>query len=214
MDGTSATCRFCDRYGPEGNAPAEPWDVPLVATEDFVVVPTKGALVPGWALVIPRTHILSFASLHQALHAELNEVLAQAEEGIASAYGPCTLFEHGAATHGTAFGCGIDHAHLHIAPLSFSLLAAAATLDPHTQWSTSVAPWMYASDANAYLAVREPAGRWFTSQPEQLPSQFMRRAIAQAIGKPALFAYDDYPHPEVAAELVRRFERAQVSTAA
>lgn len=185
----------------------DPWDVPLLATEQFVVVPTKGALVPGWALVIPRVHALCFAELRPTVHAELDDVLATTEHTITAEYGPCTIFEHGARAPGTAFGCGIDHAHLHVTPLAFSLLEATAALDRRIRWSTSDAPWFGNSLATSYLSVREPDAGWMVSHPQHIPSQFFRRAIAAALGTPHTFGYDEHPFPAMAADLVRRFGR-------
>src|ERR1051325_4494624 len=107
------SCRFCGRYGPvAASSVAEPWDRQITSSRSAVVVPTKGAMVEGWLLVIPRNHALCSAGIGGASLAEFASIVEAAAQMVAKVYGSATLFEHGPASTGTAFGCGIDHAHV------------------------------------------------------------------------------------------------------
>lgn len=194
-------CRFCVRYGASGGgAFQEPWDTPITETPHFVVVPTKGPLVPGWLLIVPRVHIWSLRETK--FTSELNALIEWTTSVVAHRYGPPTLFEHGAAECGTTFGCGIDHAHLHIVPLSFSLRVATRIFAPDISWRESIhAPWEVSSTQEAYLAFREPGcSLWRIATPETPPRQFFRQVLASSLKLADAYDYDEHPRPHLAAQ--------------
>lgn len=193
-------CRFCSRYRRRAERSDEPWDAEVFRTDRFVVVPTKGPLVEGWLLVIPLDHRLSFSALDEV--GELDELLSRTVELVAGAFAAPTLFEHGATTAGSAFGCGIDHAHLHVAPLKFSLERACRSVSPSTVWHDSAAPWIEPTTA-PYLAIREPQATWRRACPAAASRQFFRQAIAAAVGLGTEFDYDVHPARELTAETAR-----------
>jgi hypothetical protein len=98
------------------------------------------------------------------------------------------------------FGCGIDHAHLHIAPFSFSLGAAARSFAPEVPWrETARAPWETPSTGQAYLAFREPeCSVWRIATPKTSPRQFFRQAIANWLNLSNAYDYDEHPRPNLA----------------
>lgn len=198
------TCRFCLRLRNSGLG-EEAWNTVLLATKNFVVVPSKGAMVPGWLLVIPKAHQLSIAETPAEMRAELEHVLRVAGQAVQRRFGPPTVFEHGAATPGTAWGCGIDHAHLHLLPLPFDLAVAIEGRLPRA-WNarvrpTSVCSW---SADRPYIALRGPAeDAWSVIHPETIERQFIRRMIAEEVGMPERYDYDQYPFHEHAVETAR-----------
>lgn len=183
-------CRFCRAP----NTPASaPWDTVMLEHGGFQVMPSKGAMVEGWLLVVPNAHCLSLRELSHASAAQLDAVVESSIRHVAAHYGAPTLFEHGAATPGSAFGCGIDHAHLHVVPLPFNLAEQAASLGGF-DWNVSDAPWRMAEILSApYLAVKSPNARWVTATPRSVPRQFFRRVIAQELGRAEQFDYDEFP---------------------
>jgi len=80
------------------------WDTPLFESESFLALPTVGALVEGWLLVIPKTASLSFAHLFSHLLSELQGFLGEVVPVLESHYG--------SAKTGSTLGCGVDYAHL------------------------------------------------------------------------------------------------------
>src|ERR1039458_10394749 len=101
------------------------WDTSLFESRNFVAIPTVGALVEGWLLVVPRTPILSFARLSTPLFSELEIFLDEIIPAIQSVYGPVSVFEHGPSCAASVVGCGVDYAHLHLVPVDCDLLAGA-----------------------------------------------------------------------------------------
>src|SRR5579862_8951840 len=92
----------------------EAWDIPLFESPNFVAVPSLGALVEGWLLLIPKCHVLSLGSLPDSTHEELNEFKEFLYAALIQCYGSASAFEHGPIIEKSAVGCGVDHAHLHI----------------------------------------------------------------------------------------------------
>jgi ATP adenylyltransferase len=106
-------------------------------------------------------------------------------------YGPIVAFEHGPAQTGRLAGCGVDHAHLHLVPWSKSFKETVETnSSANFHWQKADAPDLLSNFFHAgkdYLFFEEAAGKWATASCD-IPSQFFRRVLATAIGKPA--AYD------------------------
>ena len=89
----------------------------LAQTENFVLIPGVGALMPGYLLAVPRRHVLSFGHLPERLAPEMDELLARAQGWIHRTYERGTLmFEHGPASFVERGGSCTDHAHLHVVP--------------------------------------------------------------------------------------------------
>jgi len=83
--------------------------------DDFVLFPTLGCFVPGYSLLVPRMHVLSFAESVHRDRAGTVSAFEQAKRLIQDAFGPVIVAEHGAATCSTGASC-VDHAHLHLIP--------------------------------------------------------------------------------------------------
>lgn len=91
-------------------------------TENFVVMPSIGSLMPGYLLVVPRLHVLSFGLLSSTLDGELVQVLDFLTHWINRTYqSSCIFFEHGSVSFTKRGGSCTDHAHLHVVPVPKSV---------------------------------------------------------------------------------------------
>jgi ATP adenylyltransferase len=185
------------------------WDTPLFESESFVIVPSVGALVEGWLLVVPKTPRLCFAHLDPSTFSELESFLADIVPIVQSSYGPISIFEHGSTATASPIGCGVDHAHLHLVPAECDLLAGAKQIAPNIQWST----------VSAFPALRDQVcdGYWFVQQPYGSgscnvgvcsdgipPSQLFRKVIATSLGHPEAFDWKaDLAETRIAATVER-----------
>ena len=107
----------------EGSEPAttdylreRPWDQVLHETDHFVVVPTVGALVEGWLLIITKQPYLCMGGMPTGEFHELSSLKELVCSVLSECYGDITVFEHGPSQPGQGVGCGVDHAHLHVLP--------------------------------------------------------------------------------------------------
>jgi diadenosine tetraphosphate (Ap4A) HIT family hydrolase len=176
---------------------AAPWDFILAETDSFVVVPSVGALVPGWLLAIPRRPVLAIGELDESTINELEELKSRLCRLVEKVFGPPAAFEHGPAQSGLGIGCSVDHAHLHVLPAPCSLTAAdETTLEMTPDWQNAhslISTREYFSAGISYLYVEQPLGERRIADAAHMPSQFFRRRVAQHIGVAGEFDWRRYP---------------------
>lgn len=199
MNSGQTSCCFCDSLKTAGaNAP---WDTVLHDSGNFTIVPTKGALVPGWLLVVAKRHALCVGALSSPELDELKSCLAFARDLVQKNFGAPTIFEHGPSRAGTTIGCGIDHVHAHVVPLQFSLRKAVNDRFPRVEWKPIVdiaATRSLFELRQGYGLVEEPnEERMYWCSPPVGVSQMFRRAIAAEIGIPDEFDYRTHPHHSI-----------------
>lgn len=185
---------------------SSPWDTVLAETDDFVLAPTLGSIVPGWVLVIPKRSAISFvevartgvmtpyAYLHQAAR-----LLGLSDDWI--------WFEHGPAFAGTTVGCGVDYAHLHIlASPPFNFSEFCTHIEAAGGWTRCAAKDAYAdlpSETPYYVAgCGNDAARLVG---RELGSQFFRKAVASLSGDADRWDYRAHPFSEHVVATVDRF---------
>jgi len=207
-------CAYCSKIlSSTAQPPLEPWDKILYETSSFVVTPTVGALKEGWTLVISKRHMPAMGALTEGELSELNQLVIRVRNLMESMYGFVVIFEHGPACEGTTFGCGIDHAHLHVVPLRVALAPLVENELPfHIMWE----PVMDFRDLSqihlqktSYLYILEN-GRsvGIAARLQDIPSQFMRRVIANYLGTPHLYDYRRYKFRQNTVAALQQLEAA------
>ena len=175
----------------------EPWNEFLLETEHFAVIPSLGALVEGWLLVVPKSHYISMGAIPTDLRQEADELRAEVENLLRTQYRqPVLAFEHGpsAAKHGT--GCGVDHAHLHLLPFGGDILRYVAPFVPKDlewkpcNWNERAEAYETGQDY-LYFMAQGSEGRIALSS--DFGSQIFRRAISSYLGVPDEFGWREYP---------------------
>jgi diadenosine tetraphosphate (Ap4A) HIT family hydrolase len=176
-----SACQLCARDT------SKPWNVRLLESPNFVVLPSLGALVEGWLLIVPKQHFVSFGELPDSLIAEFVDLKAATSEIIRQVYGTVCAFEHGPSKAGCSVGCGVDHAHAHLVPVKFDLAAAVVPhLPKNSRWSDANfadCRSAFLEGAN-YLYLEQPIGKGRIIRNNRLGSQVFRRAIADSLGIP------------------------------
>lgn len=204
----STICRFCQiaaaRY-----SDSAPWDVPFLASDDAFAIPSIGALVEGWSLVVSKRHVLNLSADYGSRSFQLFRLRAASH--IRSAYGPLVSFEHGAFTESSLLSCGTSHAHLHFVP-SIGSLSEIILRDGYN-WLT-----VRASEIQPLIDGREYF--FYSEEPEALDpigmlhlvevpsSQYFRRVVATKINLLREFNYRLFPHSETAERTSLRLRTA------
>jgi diadenosine tetraphosphate (Ap4A) HIT family hydrolase len=148
----------------------------------FVALPTVSPLKSGHVLVLPERHVSSLADLPESTWQTLLESVRSTVTQLAETFSaPFYFFEHGARTVGTS--CGIDHAHLHVLPLSAAMANAVRsrvqvdfpTCEEGT--FTDILSLAARRIGQPYLLHGFDLGSMQIAFNSGIPSQYMRQAI-------------------------------------
>jgi ATP adenylyltransferase len=209
MDPRQTPCCFCKSLKTAG---AEaPWDTVLHDSGNFAIVPTKGALVPGWLLVVAKRHALCVGALSNPELDELKSCLALAQNMVRQNFGAPTVFEHGPSRAGTTLGCGIDHVHVHVAPLHFSLRKAVNDRFPSVKWKAladiAVTKSLFELREGYGLVIEPNEEIAYWCSPPVGVTQMFRRVIAAETGIPEEFDYRTHPHLSIVTQTLARLSQ-------
>ncbi|HEG43312.1 MAG TPA: hypothetical protein ENH94_04600 [Phycisphaerales bacterium] len=188
-------CKYCSGFLKQGyDKTNSPWDEILFETDNFVVVSTLGAIVEGWLLIVSKDHYLCMGALPKSLWPELLDLKSFFSNLLTEIYGPITMFEHGPHSEKLDIGCGIDHAHLHLVPLKFSLLSRATDSAEisgpiwyklHSLEQTA----KFYNDRKSFIFIEEPNCSISCCTLNSAPCQFIRKLIAREIGVHSKYNY-------------------------
>jgi ATP adenylyltransferase len=201
-------CLFCQHLQ-DGGPTTRASERALLETDDFVVWPSVGALVVGWVLIVPKAHVLNLAGLTDDLLAQLDRLRLEIKSSLRRLGSPLLSFEHGPGAKGAAAGCGIDHAHLHVVPWPDDVRRDTARranfmFKPVSGIAAARNP---AETGRSYLYVEDTAGQWLATAPN-IPSQLVRRVIANSLDAPQKFDWRRFPFDSNTARTIELFQRA------
>lgn len=177
-------CRYCTGFlSPKGTERQSIWNTTLMESQHFLVVPTLGMLVPGWLLIITKEHYLNMGLLPDDLYSELEEIKKTVRQKVKEQFSSPVIFEHGPGYPGESSGCGIDHAHWHVVPLSFDLLPELTAHFPGRRIASTLKIKKVPSDTTTYIFYENQTEDAHLFHVNSLPCQFLRRLIAEKTGK-------------------------------
>lgn len=187
----------------------------LFESENFIVVPSLGALVEGWLLIVPKQEYLSFQYLDNiSLLEELEEFSKQIGQIMAKEYGHVTMFEHGAWQSKSTVGCGVDYAHLHLVPINFDLILGLENfLDTKYDWNlvSGIADALKSKEEKSeYLFYKDFKGNSYIVNDKKIPSQLFRKVIAQYINQPEKYDWKEYHQEENILKTIKKFKADSV----
>lgn len=190
-------CRFCEIFNK--NNKSEEIDRPILKNEDFMALVSKGAIVKGWVLVIPRVHTYSMRKFYcddSFIHftdSILNQIRKKYKKN-------CVIFEHGANSCNSLTSCGTNHAHLHLVPYDKSLLTEMekdglewiqCELSDVENLAGKDEYWFYAENIENMQNVK--GYLHIINKPE---SQYFRKLIADKEGCGEKFSYKEFRFEE------------------
>lgn len=177
-------CDFCAEFGidQQGNRLNRR---PVWLSDVIAVTPTIGPLTSGHLLMLPRRHATSFGQLSGAEWSGVVTALAGVESILTRRFGGAIAFEHGTSGAPMAGGCGIDHAHMHLVPQATPLKVLPPV--PNASWRQLDDGWCddlqaLAARMTPYVYMRTVEGTRFVTAARSLPSQFVRRWVAEQLG--------------------------------
>jgi|SRR6266850_1990156 len=181
-------CDFCNEFSgdPENTFyriyEGRPESRILFRSNRFAVVPSLGQIVESYLLVLPIEHFRAVGDLPGHYLDEFDAVCQRVGKIFKDQYGPYILFEHGTRTEG-AGGCGIYHAHLHAAPLASASdpIELLKLKFPYTELAHLKDISKQSADLPSYLFYQDSNARLYLFNTGPLPSQYMRKVLADAL---------------------------------
>lgn len=190
------------------------YDRPLLDRDNWIVVPTVGAMVTGWLLAVPRQRVLSFRDWAAKGGPPPLSVVEEVRVHLGLEPNEVIWFEHGPASAGTVVGCGLDHAHIHILLRPCFDRAAffdRARLMSGFGWEETSALDCYSrlTPAKSYYAAGSEDRAISACDVETAGSQFFRRVIADLTGFNSDWDYRRFEHLPKIEETISMFKQLE-----
>ncbi|WP_444668426.1 hypothetical protein [Cereibacter changlensis] len=169
-----------------GSAAKPNFDLVVFENEHFVALPSLGALVDFWILIVPKRPMPNIAAITDVERCSLLHIRSEIRKRASRMSGGADLyeFEHGGSLGGIV-SCGVDQAHLHMVNLPFDLLS---------ECEASEHDWREGGDA-AELSIDTTNGKEYLfaqcgarskiANPQSKTSQWFRMLIARKLGENA-----------------------------
>ncbi len=182
-------CQFCTEF----TACESPTRIITETVDGWVLLPTIGALTPGYCLFMPLRHLDAAADVTPAA---LERVAAETEQMrtlIEARYGPVILAEHGPRDCELGASC-CSHCHLHLIPVPDpdAITDAYRKTGGPGRRLTSMSDLPAVADTS-YLYLSPRPGEHYYWPSAGFARQFVRRVCADALGVGAFFDWRDHP---------------------
>lgn len=160
-------------------------------SKNFFVVPTVGAFVEGYVMIVPKKHVTSFAELNDKEFLEFIDVLNDTRFILQSVYNqPVFLFEGGSGKGGEGKNItSIVHAHIHLVPSDMDIIGKVCRCqifpslikDSTTKVTKN---FMKKYEKDPYLLLIDHEDNWFIENDQHIyyPRQFPRMLLADYLG--------------------------------
>ena len=190
---TTDLCRLCSigkSRHINGNV-----DKPIHETPNYMVIPSIGAFIDGWVMIVPRKHIYDMSELYE--DDEFVRLALKIYKYIEEKFGRTVMFEHGASYSGSPTGCGVDHAHFHFVPFVESLLEDLK--ETRLPWQKCIASEITnKSCGRDYLFYSETPPtlskiNGYLHIVDRPVSQFFRKILARKTGNELISDYKNFP---------------------
>jgi diadenosine tetraphosphate (Ap4A) HIT family hydrolase len=158
-------------------------------TENWVCVPTVGAFVLGYVLIISKIHYNCFSVIPPDMYDCLEQFVHKQKNIIKQIFSfDCVVFEHGTISDKYQGANSIDHAHIHVVPCKGSIwskIQQKYKLHTVLYFETYSEMLIYANrqSLNSYLTFCDTDGRcYLIDDASNFPSQFFRMVLAAESG--------------------------------
>lgn len=173
---------------------SEPGNSILAQGEFHYVICGLGAFLPGYALLVTRTHIDNFSRLSAAQLDEYCFIRSKLESKFREIYKTLLIYEHGTVGATQAGSC-VSHAHLHFMATNISLIAHLRSLGLDCS-ENSTDPFVEPAKQSYIYVKEENMNAFLFDVKTHLPRQFLRREISKMLNKAEFWDYKLYPFLE------------------
>ncbi len=176
-------CEFCEEFK-QKYCPIIKSNRILYETDNFYIFPGLGQLVEGYLLITTKQHYIGIGSIPTEFFTELDNLLKKTRSILNTHYSVPLFFEHGPATSSNKGGCCIEHAHIHAMPVQVDLLTyLSEQFKPRKMHSFLELNKLYKKSMPYFFLETNSMERYVFEVSKSVPSQYMRKVIAEHIGK-------------------------------
>ncbi|MFF0481898.1 hypothetical protein [Streptomyces sp. NPDC004435] len=185
-------CQFCTEF----TARESKTRIMTETSNGWVLLPTIGALTPGYSLFMPLEHLDAAADIASADLERVAEETEQMRTLIQARYGPVILAEHGPRDCELGASC-CSHCHLHLIPVPDpdGITAAYEKTGGPGLRLASMAELPAAGDSS-YLYLSPRPGEHYYWPSTGFARQFVRRVCADQLGMAEFYDWRDHPFTE------------------
>ena len=190
------SCLFC--LVAEGSAADLPENQIIDQSEHFYAKAALGHFVSGYTLIVPKDHWICYAEVPSELYPELDDFISHVKRNLQALAGKSIMtFEHGPMNRIYSAGACIEHAHLHLLPVSYHLLKPLRTKFDFKRMPSRSQIVQHHGRRTQYVYLETPSGiHCFAEVKKILPSQFIRRVACSSLGFPHLWDWRKSPFRE------------------
>lgn len=155
----------------------------IYETANWIVIPTLGAFVSGYVLVVSKKHYVSIGDCPSYYYYELECIVETIRKIFLREYKmPAIAFEHGAISEENNSGCCTTHTHLHLLPFEGDIMADIVN-DGFTikkiQSYNSLKKQIRSN--KSYIYYQNNEGVKFLIEGQKVPSQYVRQIVADKL---------------------------------
>lgn len=189
------TCVFCN-YRPREQV--------LALSKNFYAVPALGQITDGGNVIVaPKTHYTCLGEMPEHDLEELDRFVHKLKGKMRMIYGPVASFEQGVN------GQTVNHAHLQIVPLPSTidvLPLLQRNVPAHIQLHNITELHTIHNEYGPYVFYHPQNGLMHAFlSPDKLPDQYLRKTVAQALGKQKRGDWQQWRSGKTTAALDDRF---------
>lgn len=179
--------------------------MPIFETENFSLRGNIGAIVPGYTLIIPKSHVLSMSALPKELYGEYIKFLETIRSEYIDIYHQAPIiFEHGSNSDIMPKANSVDHAHTHI--INHQYKDESVIINKlNMQEVRSIEEVLELGQNTNYISYISPTGKYYFTDSHPNESQIMRKFIAEDIGETEKWDWKKFPYNENIFETAKQF---------
>jgi diadenosine tetraphosphate (Ap4A) HIT family hydrolase len=204
-------CLFCSIQ--DISNPSNPEDEIIDESENFYAKAALGHFVFGYTLIISKEHFPSFACVPQQLFPECEAFRDKVLDKLHNiCQHPISIMEHGAISRCQRGGACIDHAHLHLMPLTTDLYPMLSTRFSFDELGSISELRRFKDTQIPYLYFQREGFRGHgVKLAQDVPSQLLRRVACQALGEPELWDWRVKPLRDELQRFTNEYKRLAVA---
>ena len=180
----------------------------IFESRNFVVVPSLGQIVEGYLLIASKKHFISIGEMPSELYPELEAVQEKVRKVLSANYGIPLFFEHGPVSVAKKGGCCVEHCHLHAVPAKIEILDELKKHFKCRKIKDFSALKRQFNKKKQYFFYESNSGQRFVFElPPAVPSQYIRKVIANKIGSPEKWDWKTCPGADEFIRTIKKLKK-------